>query len=658
MAGGWGGVKAWKSGVVYIGRISSRQTTGGDLAYSLSVIFFCSDFGTESGIPEVPDVLIDAMFADAIHASGGLIENGQVNPTTHRFSFGNCLLVLGMKHIMDNIQKDATRLLSFYEEFEEMLRPLVDIMNDKDLRERLAHRCFLGTPYLEHMLTWEGGTHTKWRWSSLVTCCKALRLRKKALTKFWDEAKFAGEAPSNPENSATDGKHRKLDAKFVKICTKAIHSKMFWAYMDFIIVLHGFIDELSSWCEGCSCHEAENGEKTWHKRRKAIDKTLHGRGVSAENCVFKGRRANELADDFLERVLRRLVSLCATSIIPEVDLPPEDQRILLQDWNASSDIIIATLQIKLSYWRNLPHKLAGLAVDDEDRARVIAQECVDLFELAPGNHHRMTLRFLDYHFQGDYDHDIPLRPQLDRFIAGEALKNLPELQTWIMGLRLIRIVERPTEAIHKGIHKTCEHAPNSTAAYVSTEARAHNIETDLADPHYLAMAADQNENLTDLAGLSAMVASTVGGEGAYAASTFETKDACKLLYGGTLTQLFEDCGTASKAIDGQKQRKAAQRKSKAKLQTDLVEAIANADPACDQEPGIPQSGLRRLMLNHFHTVCQPGVLYSLPKELARRLPQRSVATAASSSSANVGGPMPISGPRCSTEELIKTLVCG
>ena len=44
------------------------------------------------------------------------------------------------------------------------------------------------------------------------------------------------------------------------------------------------------------------------------------------------------------------------------------------------------------------------------------------------------------------DGDVPLRPLINDLLAGEPLRNLGELRTWVGALRLLRCNERRTEA--------------------------------------------------------------------------------------------------------------------------------------------------------------------------------------------------------------------
>lgn len=103
----------------------------------------------------------------------------------------------------------------------------------------------------------------------------------------------------------------------------------------------------------------------------------------------------------------------------------------------------------------LPWLICGIAVDDVEKARSIARRCIQLFEDSAtdpmslfGKKHIMAKRFLQYEYVGSDESDIPLRPLLDEFVNGVPLNDaaLLPLREWVGALRLLRIVERLTEA--------------------------------------------------------------------------------------------------------------------------------------------------------------------------------------------------------------------
>jgi hypothetical protein len=78
-------------------------------------------------------------------------------------------------------------------------------------------------------------------------------------------------------------------------------------------------------------------------------------------------------------------------------------------------------QVKTSFWDCLPWYLCSLSVDDEEEARLNAQEALQKFAASSdsniaklGREHRMTQRFCSHKFRGDCQGDVPLRPMLDK----------------------------------------------------------------------------------------------------------------------------------------------------------------------------------------------------------------------------------------------------
>jgi hypothetical protein len=188
-------------------------------AYSKSCLGFCCDFG-ESGVPRVPPISIKAMMQHGIDESKGLLimkPPNLVNDDTSlaapapqdedfKFDLSNTLLIPGLKHISDNLEKDATRDLPHMKPYLEELRPLVQMLDDAWTRDRLAYTCFEHTLFKNLMKNWEGGTLTEWCWSSLVKVLKAVKRRAGALREHWDIEKYVTKGESKPECDA-DGNH-------------------------------------------------------------------------------------------------------------------------------------------------------------------------------------------------------------------------------------------------------------------------------------------------------------------------------------------------------------------------------------------------------------------------------------------------------------------
>lgn len=358
---------------------------------------------------------------------------------------------------------------------------------------RLVHTCFgQSRAFVPLIKSWDGGSFIEWRWGSMVAVTEALLERRKALQQCWCARKFSFRMPEgpqlqsrqpdeasadvpDPENAVRTASHG-ADAAFIKQVDAAVQSKLFWAYASMVQLLAGFLDRLSNWAEGCQCHEwgyrkpraAALATRGWSRRQSHQTQRLSARlgqrhtgGDKRPNssdsdisvCLFRGRRAPELAAGFFQRATEYMARACTSEVLALTSgLEPGHRSIVATDWSAASDAALSVLQTRTAHWNTLPYLLCALAVPDEDESRSAGRRALELFHRtgASGNHHRMTRRFLDPGFEPDKSvpGDIPLYEQLVDYLHGADLSDLPQLQTWIGALRLIRVVERQTEARH------------------------------------------------------------------------------------------------------------------------------------------------------------------------------------------------------------------
>ena len=135
-------------------------------------------------------------------------------------------------------------------------------------------------------------------------------------------------------------------------------------------LISGFLTELASFCEGCSCHEEVLlSHRSWQQRQSAL----------GGSCGFKGRRAPELAagelDDRIEaasaNAISQILTLCR-------DLSEAESSNMFLDWNAAIDRIVFEVQAKTSHWR-LPWRLCVCGHPNEEVARAQMRVCRDLY---------------------------------------------------------------------------------------------------------------------------------------------------------------------------------------------------------------------------------------------------------------------------------------
>ena len=145
--------------------------------------------------------------------------------------------VPGVKHLFSNLSGDILNRWKEFKAFQEALTAVNTMHYQTFYRDRLQE--VIGEPLKNLFKFYEGGNLILWRWSSLVQVCEALHRREGALRTKWSLSKFL-----NGENGES--------TKSFKVADSAIRSPFFWSYLKMVILLHGLINDLSAWAEGCA----------------------------------------------------------------------------------------------------------------------------------------------------------------------------------------------------------------------------------------------------------------------------------------------------------------------------------------------------------------------------------------------------------------------
>lgn len=172
-------------------------------------------------------------------------------------------------------------------------------------------------------------------------------------------------------------------------------------------------------------------------------------------CPLRGRRAPECASGYFQEFVNKTMAIAQSLFIAigaGLGETSAEWRKLNNEWHIGLDCIITECKLKTMHWQRLPWILCGLAVHEPERARAITRQAVQMFDdeknmdamITFGRRHPLSARFLNKDFAGE-----ALRPLLDQFIQGADLAadpDLSSLRAWVGALRLIRVVERETEA--------------------------------------------------------------------------------------------------------------------------------------------------------------------------------------------------------------------
>lgn len=155
----------------------------------------------------------------------------------------------------------------------------------------------------------------------------------------------------------------------------------------------------------------------------------------------------------------------------------------LTEFSNGKAFIVAYLRQKLQCWETFPWKLAALncsgpiaqqtaqeaIVHFDELAHKVAEQEADLHAL----HHRLTMKFFMKGTQG--------RQELEAFVHGTPLADLPTLSDMVYGLRFLPVVERVQEAEHAITKKHTVHRGKLSAPFISCRLRIAEIRSIIED---------------------------------------------------------------------------------------------------------------------------------------------------------------------------------
>ena len=200
----------------------------------------------------------------------------------------------------------------------------------------------------------------------------------------------------------------------------------------------------------CPCHEPLLRNMSRQQRQNMFHRQFQ---ASRSSCPAQGMMLPELVTGALDKIVTSSLNLSLTEIVtmplPAKVVPPSesDMRDVVAAAHQGQACLLGVLHVKTAFLKTNPWMLAGLAVMDEDVARVAAAEACKLFDSCPvrEEQHRVTWRLLN--------HDATFRKDIDKFVTGVTLRmNLPEqtLRT-IASFRFVFSAESKIEGKHAAV---------------------------------------------------------------------------------------------------------------------------------------------------------------------------------------------------------------
>ena len=448
----------------------------------------CTDMGTEMGLPQMEGASLESLIPSYMLEDAGLFSEEAAGQAEHcaNFLLPEALLAPGILHIVHNMMKDTDSNLSFWKTWIPGLKAIAKLLHEDHLRQRLVATCIKGTPFewLEEHFQKGVPQPIEWRWGTVTAIVEHVLSVRSAIQAIWNPAVF-GKGESE-ERERTEG----ADALNVDTITEAVRSKKWWLQTQLVLDFHKFGEGFSSWAEGCECHgflrPVDTGDVHLRRKTKASTeaaelRAARGRlGLASSHegdgvgftCPLAGCRApdlacgaakqhfEELGDNQLHRLRQAGIDLgVEASDIVEVLDAAVCCRASMQSYMSQ----------KLQCWQVLPWKLCGIAHHNTAKSRQCAAECLQLFRESPHEeqlHHRLTWVHLR--------EGAPTRVQLESYVQGTRLQDLPDLKSLVYELKFVPTVERVQEADHSIVHRSVQYK-GVRGPYVSCALRLPEI---------------------------------------------------------------------------------------------------------------------------------------------------------------------------------------
>ena len=254
-----------------------------------------------------------------------------------------------------------------------------------------------------------------------------------------------------PEEEALDPYGLQLEA-----VDAALKSDMFWAYTLIILDVY-FIDSrwqlkhVDATCPWMLSHNWGVRGPRYQSRPQS------GLG----SCPMRGRRARELACGDLQELAAAMTTMAHQKLLPECQgLKAEEFMVVLDDWSRARGYIELMLQLKLSYAQQLPFVLSAVGHSNVVKARKGIAKAMKLYDSCPdAAHHALSHLVLAP--------CTAMRVQVDAFMTGCSLQELPLLRMLATRMLFIPCVERLVEGLHAKIHRYAKAAPRHSATHMA-----------------------------------------------------------------------------------------------------------------------------------------------------------------------------------------------
>eukprot|EP00438_Fugacium_kawagutii_P014582 Skav210160 [mRNA] locus=scaffold1811:103411:117781:+ [translate_table: standard] len=464
-----------------------------------SVVSLRTDYGTEKGISRISncplDLFLPYMHAEDRETGAGdgemFAEEFNAHDVDHFFvddelcqdvddsvvSFDPCFEGPDMMHIIHNATNYLEDVVDCYAPTIAALKSICSLLAGRESKQQLIETCFQSGPsiaFAEEIKSFNITVHDK-RWNTIASGIEEVNNLEPALRSHWNLLRFLGktedgragcedEAPTHRPGGDSDEFGVNLKAVDDALC-----SDFFWGSIKVLLQVAVVQRQAVRFVNGCPCHDG---------LLQATDNPIVKE--MCESCPLRGRRCAELAAGNFFELLESLFQSSGTAL--ELKLPrglEKDQVLqLMKDFEMCRRHLISTYVLKLSFWTQAPHVLAGLAHWDPRVRSECLRKCVE----SDSDHPKIQI--VQQHMDAVHTFLEAGGVWLDDWVV-EPLKMLAS------EMRLMFTSAWRVEGQHARTKRAAQRAPHHSAAYTSLSHRLPEIRAHLrAHPESATQIAD------------------------------------------------------------------------------------------------------------------------------------------------------------------------
>ena len=234
------------------------------------------------------------------------------------------------------------------------LRAVEKLLRPPTMRERFLAVCVRGHEDAHLLQTWSR-TLRSLRWEAIVDFTKDLLAAEPLIRQTWSLQTFLG----------GDQNHKKWKANSdfgpsVESIDAALTSAAWWTGVSIVHDVAFEAEYIGRWAEGCPCGcSSDSGQLAIVGGGSSGRRRRQKQQSQAQACPFRGCRAGQLAAGDWIGPLKNVMAASRSRVTQFLVMSRDNRSEYFSDWTRARGKLWTGLQVKLSYWAQLPWRLCS-----------------------------------------------------------------------------------------------------------------------------------------------------------------------------------------------------------------------------------------------------------------------------------------------------------